>query len=494
MTDITTRKHALEAVKRQADLLRLSYDAIIVWRLGSGIESWNRGAEQLYGYTESEALGHSPHELLKTIHGVPWAEIEAKLREDGNWEGELRHFTKDGRALVVSARHQLIVGSDGVERILETNRDITERKRSEGVLQASEARLRLAHIAANAGTWEWDPRTNATFWSDEAFKVFGLAPGSCEPSYEAWMQMIHPDDRARAEQAVQDAVRDGKELIVEWRQRDADGAERWLMSRGQPVRDADGVVASYIGIVLDISERKRSEEALLRSEKLASLGRMASTISHEINNPLETIGHALYLALTDSETSETAKSYLELAVQELDRVTHITRQTLAFHRDSNAPKLIDLRESVDSIVKLFASRLKSREITIEQRCPEVERINAFSSEIQQVISNLLSNSMDAVPRRGRIQLRLSRSLGKNGDRRVRFTIADTGSGIPLERQKKIFEPFFTTKEVVGTGLGLWVTKQIVDKHKATIRVRSKLGRGTVFSIAFPAGEETTQAL
>jgi PAS domain S-box-containing protein len=439
-------------------------------------------------------VGHNPHELLKTIHGVPFTEIEAKLRKDGNWEGELRHFTKDGRELVVSARHQLIVGSDGVERILETNRDITERKRSESVLRASEARLRLAHIAANAGTWEWDLRTNTNFWSDEAWKVYGLVPGSCEPSYEAWLQLIHPDDLARVEQAVRDAVREGKELIVEWRLRDADGAERWLMSRGQPVRDTDGVVASYIGIVLDISERKRSEEALLRSEKLASLGRMASTISHEINNPLETIGHALYLALTDSGTSETARSYLELAVQELDRVTHITRQTLAFHRDSNAPKLIDLRESVDSIVKLFASRLKSREITIEQRYPEVERINAFSSEIQQVISNLLSNSMDAVPRRGRIHLRLSRSLGKNGDRRVRFTIADNGSGIPLDRQKKIFEPFFTTKEVVGTGLGLWVTKQIVDKHKATIRVRSKLGRGTVFSITFPTGEANMQAL
>ena len=155
----------------------------------ASIESWNRGAEQLYGYTESEALGHSPHELLKTIHGVPFAEIEAKLREDGNWEGELRHFTKDGRALVVSARHQLIVGSDGVERVLETNRDITERKRSEGVLQASEARLRLAHIAANAGTWEWDLRTNANFWSDEAWKVYGLTPGSCEPSYEAWLEI-----------------------------------------------------------------------------------------------------------------------------------------------------------------------------------------------------------------------------------------------------------------------------------------------------------------
>jgi PAS domain S-box-containing protein len=360
MTDITTRKRAQEVLKQQADLLRLSFDAIIVWELFGVIESWNLGAEQLYGYSESEALGRITHDLLRTTHPIPWPEIREKLLGHGNWEGELRHITKEHRELVVSSRMQLIVSEDGVERILETNRDITE--------------------------------------------------------------------------------------------------------------------------------RKHAEEALIRSEKLASMGRMASTISHEINNPLETIGHALYLASTDSGTSELAKSYLDLAIQELDRVTHITRQTLAFHRDSNLPKSIDLRESVESIVKLFASRLNSREITVEKRYREVAPIRAFGGEIQQVISNLLSNSMDAVPRRGRIQLRLSRSIGKNGARRVRFTIADTGSGIPPERQKEIFEPFFTTKELIGTGLGLWVTKQIVEKHKATIRVRSKPEKGTVFSIAFPVAE------
>jgi signal transduction histidine kinase len=109
--------------------------------------------------------------------------------------------------------------------------------------------------------------------------------------------------------------------------------------------------------------------------------------------------------------------------------------------------------------------------------------------VQQVISNLISNSMDATPNQGKIQFRVSRSIGRNGSRLVRFTIADTGSGIPQERLKKIFEPFFTTKEIVGTGLGLWVTKQIVDKHGATIRVRSKLERGTVFSITFPVAQE-----
>ncbi len=220
---------------------------------------------------------------------------------------------------------------------------------------------------------------------------------------------------------------------------------------------------------------------------------MASTIAHEINNPLETIGHAVYLALTDPETSPKAKSYLELATQELDRVTHITKQTLAFNREDRTPALIDLRTSVDSVVKLFAPRLAARGITVERRYAKVESIRAGGGEIQQVISNLISNSMDATPNQGKIQFRVSRSIGKNGSRLVRFTIADTGSGITPERLKKIFEPFFTTKEIVGTGLGLWISKQIVEKHGATIRVRSKPGKGTVFSIVFPISEEVTHA-
>jgi PAS domain S-box-containing protein len=271
-----------------------------------------------------------------------------------------------------------------------------------------------------------------------------------------------------------------------------DGRSVSLLLTASQIKASFGVIGCVLTMT-DITERKRAEEAVLRSEKLASVGRMASTIAHEINNPLETIGQAVYLALTDAGISDQGKSYLELAVQELERVTHITRQTLSFHRENNTPRLIDLRESVDSILKLFAARLKSRRIRVVKRYRDVARISSFGGEMQQVISNLLSNSMDATPNHGRIEFRLSPSFGRNGARLVRFTVADTGSGIPPERLEKIFEPFFTTKEVIGTGLGLWVTKQIIEKRGAKIWVRSKLGHGTVFSITFPAVEATTQS-
>jgi signal transduction histidine kinase len=307
--------------------------------------------------------------------------------------------------------------------------------------------------------------------------------------HESSLAMIHPDDLP-AVQAWLARLEDTGEGELEYRLRTGNGEFRWLSNHASITRDSEDRALYRSGNVRDITEKKKAEEALLRSEKLASVGRMASTIAHEINNPLEAVGNALYLALTGSKIAEDTKSYLDMAVEELDRVSHITRQTLAFHHQTSTPTQIDLREMIDGALQIFAPRLKSRGVAIVKRTPPVGRIRGFGGEIQQIISNLLSNSMDAVPNNGRIEFRLSQISG-NGDGcdKVRFTIADTGSGIPPDRLGKMFEPFFTTKEMHGTGLGLWVTKQIVEKHEASIRVRSKLGRGTVFSITFPVAEQ-----
>ncbi|MBI5684187.1 MAG: PAS domain-containing protein [Verrucomicrobia bacterium] len=146
-------------------------------------------------------------------------------------------------------------------------RNISARKRTEDALRESEAWLRLAQTAANAGAWEWDLRTNKNIWSDGLWQVYGLTPHSCKPSYETWRQTIHPDDRASVEIAVQDAARAGRELAIEWRVRDADGTERWLMLRGQALRDAAGAVARYIGIVMDITDLKVVEAELRATNK-----------------------------------------------------------------------------------------------------------------------------------------------------------------------------------------------------------------------------------
>jgi PAS domain S-box-containing protein len=415
--------------------------------------------------------------LVRTIRYA----IERKRAEE-----EVRRLNAELERRVAERTAQLRATNDALVK------EIIERKRADEALRESEARFRSLYEKAAVGIQQITNDGRILMVNAALCRMLGYSES--ELLGRTVMELTHPDDLAR-EAALRDPVLRGERewYEIEKRYIHCDGSPVWVHLTSSMVRDGSGHPLHRFCIVQNLTERKRAEEALLRSEKLASVGRMASTIAHEINNPLETIGHAVYLALTDPGTSLQAKSYLDLAVQELQRVTHITTQTLAFHRENITPKLIDLRESADSVLKFFAARLKSREITVEKRYAEVECIRAIGGEIRQVISNLLSNSMDAMPNHGKIQFRLSRSIGRNEARLVRFTIADTGSGIPPEQLKNIFEPFFTTKEVVGTGLGLWVTKEIVEKHGATIRVRSKPGKGTVFSIAFPIAEGTLQA-
>ena len=189
-------------------------------------------------------------------------------------------------------------------------------------------------------------------------------------------------------------------------------------------------VAGCVVTMTDITERKLAEAALLRSEKLVSVGRMASTITHEINNPLEAVGNLLYLAMIDPQIPPEIKPHLDRVVDERDRGSHITQQSLAFHRDTGAQSMVDLREIVNGVLKLFARRLQAKEITVKTRyCGSIE-IKALGGEIRHVLANLLSNSLDATVSGGRIALRLSQMSGRDGSPRVRFNIADTGSGIP----------------------------------------------------------------
>jgi signal transduction histidine kinase len=243
-----------------------------------------------------------------------------------------------------------------------------------------------------------------------------------------------------------------------------------------------------------VTARKQSEQALLRSEKLASLGRMAATIAHEINNPLESVTNLLFLADHTEDLPERVHRYLQMADVELQRVAHIARQSLGFYRESNAPTLTSVTDLLDSALDLLKRKVNEKQAVVEKDWRSTVQITAVAGELRQVFSNLLSNSLDAIDRRGKIKIRVSAFDPKHTGARnghtpaVRVTISDEGRGISPTIRSHIFEPFFTTKGTVGTGLGLWVTKQIVDKHGGAIAVRSRNEgscRGTAFSIVLP---------
>ena len=264
---------------------------------------------------------------------------------------------------------------------------------------------------------------------------------------------------------------------------------RYLDFVYQPRRESDGKVSGVIVLGVDMTEGKRAEQLLLQSEKLNAVGRLASSIAHEINNPLEAVTNLIYLAQGAAVSSKT-KEYLSLAEVELRRVSAIANQTLRFHRQATKATPVTAKELVGDTLPLYQARLKNSNVVVELRYRSSRPVTCFDGEIRQVLSNLIGNAIDAMsPRGGRLLIRsregTDRTTGRKG---MVLTVADTGSGISKHSLTTIFEPFFTTKGMKGTGLGLWISREIVDRHRGALRVRSSQvagSGGTVFTLFLP---------
>ncbi len=253
-----------------------------------------------------------------------------------------------------------------------------------------------------------------------------------------------------------------------------------------PVRAESGEISHFVGIQVDITDRKRAEAALIQSEKLASVGRMAATIAHEINNPLSATMNAVYLASSDPAVSERTREILGIAERELRRVAHISKQTLGFYKESGQSVVVRLPELLDGVLDLYESKARNKSIQIERRYGCGVAVHAVEGELRQMISNLVTNGIDALPEKGTLYVRTAGPFPV-ADRRpmVRLTIADNGTGINSSDLTRIFVPFFTTKSAIGTGLGLWIVSELVRKNEGRIQVRSQVGRGTAFALWLP---------
>jgi signal transduction histidine kinase len=265
----------------------------------------------------------------------------------------------------------------------------------------------------------------------------------------------------------------------------------WLAS-AYPVRTTPQQVRWAGVIVLDASDRKRSEEALRKTEKLAATGRLAASISHEINNPLEAITNLLFLLRNFCQLEDPALNYVVMAEHEARRIAEITQQTLRFYRQPTQPARAQVGELLDSILSLYQGRLTALNMRIERDYDPEMDLFCFAGELRQVFANLVGNSIDASSEGGRLMVRARRSRNwRNPEQTgVRFAVADTGVGMEPAVLERIFEAFFTTKDVTGTGLGLWVSQEIVLKHGGLVHVRSRPAApgavsGTVFQLFFP---------
>jgi PAS domain S-box-containing protein len=291
--------------------------------------------------------------------------------------------------------------------------------------------------------------------------------------------------------ATSEPVRD---LEVNLGEPEEDGrVSTWLVNI-YPVRSATHGVRWVGAVIVDTTGIKRSEDALRRTEKLAAVGRLSSSIAHEINNPLEAITNILYLLRRLDGLDEQATAYLELANHEVARMSEIVQQTLRFHRQSTRPVVTNIGEILDSVVSLHRGKVRGLQVEVERRYRGEVELFCFSGEMRQLFANLIGNALDAMPSHGGrllVSVRYSRSWEDPLVDGIRVVVADTGGGMSAAVRRRIFEPFFTTKEATGTGLGLWVSAEIIHKHRGTVRVRSRSAEndgqtGTVFMVFLPS--------
>lgn len=344
--------------------------------------------------------------------------------------------------------------------------------------------LAQAQQGSNTAAWVISVEDRSIQWAEGGAEILGRSFQEVA-TVDALLQLVSPDDRAGVRQAAETAFRSGTPFQSQFRISLPNGETRWLEARGTP-SPSD---SHWRGVVMDITIRKNAEIAVLRSEKLAAIGRLSATVAHEINNPLEAATNLIYLASLDNSMSDEARGYLGDAERELHRLANIARHTLTFARTKPTGGPTELGPIIESVVAMFQARCNSRGGKVHYDAAATTKVDVPPDELRQILTNLLSNACDAlVGGEGLVDVTLSFDLGT-----ATVTIRDSGIGIPTENLERIFDPFFTTKDDVGTGIGLWVTRELVEKNGGNISVIAgdkATPFSTCFRVEFPVAQNS----
>jgi two-component system, cell cycle sensor histidine kinase and response regulator CckA len=467
----------------------------------------NSAMLRLVGKAEHEIVGRSCFEVM---HAAPTSGPPARcpmqtLLAAGTTDAVDMEMEAVGGHFLISCTP--VLDEEGrLQKVIHVATNITERKRMEEALRASEKRLDLAMAVKNEGIWDWNLVTNETVFDDRYFTMAGYAPGEFPQDFLGWAEHVHPDDLPHCEAAIQAYLSaESERFEVEFRFKQRDGAWSWIQGRGKIVeRDANGAPLRMVGTHTDITERKRAEDEkeklqaqLIQAQKMELVGRLAGGVAHDFNNMLVVILGHTELALESLDPTVPLHSDLQEIWTAAQRSVDLTRQLLAFaRRQTAAPKVLDLNETVEGLLRMLR-RLIGEDIDLAWLPGrDTGPVRMDPSQLDQILANLCVNARDAIGGNGKVTIETgaasfddeycSAHAGFVPGEYVLLAVSDDGCGMDSETRSHLFEPYFTTKTVgKGTGLGLATVFGIVSQNDGFISVHSEPGQGTTFKIHLP---------